>query len=418
MLAAAAQVGDVDFVGYAVDPTADGWPSPEMVAMISSLCHSVRICPSPLSRERAGKHQSLKVLWRYVLSRTPVTYADFAREPLTSLVEPLALCADLIWVERLHVAHWLRKYSHKMIVDIDDLESVKLQRQLELEPPSFFRWALNRQQRKLERFEQRAGKDFARLVICSQQDQSFWPEPIRNRIWVVPNGANERLFEYQRYTKEKNRLVFVGMLAYWPNEDAALYFCREVLPLIISELPDVILWIVGKDPPKSLLDLHDGERVHVVANVPDIAPYVQQSMLSVVPLRVGGGTRLKILESLALGTPVVSTTIGAEGLDLEDGKQLLLADTPDVFAAHVVALLRNPGHYKSLIEAGEAAVRKKYRWADIQQQTARQITMLARELNKCSSVDTYRNQAEKIPGPNPLGPMRSLLHKLLRLARK
>lgn len=418
MLTAAAQVGDVDFVGYAVDPTEDGWPSREMMDTLSSLCQSVRICPSPLCREKVGKHQSLKVLWHYALSRTPVTYADFAREPLVTLVEPLAFCADLIWVERLYVAHWLRKYSDKMIVDIDDLESVKLQRQLELEPAAFFRWALSRQQRKLEQFERRAGNDFTRLVICSQQDKSFWPEPIRNRIWVAPNGADERLFDYPRYPKEKNRLVFVGMLAYWPNEDAVLYFCREILPLIMRELPDVTLWIVGKDPPKSLLDLRDGERVHVVANVPDIAPYVQQSMLSVVPLRVGGGTRLKILESLALGTPVVSSTVGAEGLDLEDGKQLVLADTPDVFAAHVVALLRNPGRYKSLIEAGEAAVRRKYQWSDIQQQIALQIAMLAGEFNKCRRVDGDRNQTEQIPGLNQLSPMRGLLHKLLRLTRK
>jgi glycosyltransferase involved in cell wall biosynthesis len=221
-----------------------------------------------------------------------------------------------------------------------------------------------------------------------------------------------------RATSEKNRLVFVGMLAYWPNEDAVLYFYREILPLIMRELPDVTLWIVGKDPPRSLLNLHDGERVHVVANVPDIAPYVQRSMLSVVPLRVGGGTRLKILESLALGTPVISTTVGAEGLDLEDGKQLLLANTPDVFAAHVVALLRNPERYKLFIEAGEAVVREKYRWADIQRQVAGQITTLAGEFSKCRSVHGDQKQAEQISSLCPLCHMRGWLNKFLRLTKK
>lgn len=379
MLKAASQVGDVDFVGYAVDRTDNGWPNQDMMDTLSSLCNSVRICFSPTHLSSLGRPKHLNILIRYVFAKTPAMYTDFPKEPLLSMALPLAAYADIIWVERLQVAHWLRKYSAKMVVDIDDLESIKLKRQIELEPPSFLRWAQNIQQALLKKFELAAGNQFARLVICSKQDKLFWPEPIRNRIWVAPNGADERLFNFPRQPKHSNRLIFVGMLAYWPNEDAVLYFYHEILPLIRRELPDVSLWVVGKSPPKNLLDLHDGEQIHVVADVPDIAPYVQQSALSVVPLRVGGGTRLKILESLALGTPVVSTFIGAEGLDLENGKDLILANSPKTFADHVVSLLRDPKQYNALTESGEAAVRNTYLWQDIQQCTAYQLGKLAEE---------------------------------------
>src|SRR4029077_11584916 len=125
-------------------------------------------------------------------------------------------------------------------------------------------------------------------------------------------------------------------MVYEPNQDAIHYFCREILPLIRAQLSDVTLDIVGLMPPESILSLHDGRNVFVHPDVPSVVPFVQRAALSIVPLRVGGGTRLKILESLALGTPVVSTSVGSEGLDLRSGEHLLLADTPQAFADAVI----------------------------------------------------------------------------------
>jgi len=365
MLEAVAQVGEVDFVGYFTGPPEGGWAPKEVIDSLSPLCRSVRICVEPFW-PRTLKHQRLRMLQRYVFTRKPALYTEFAWEPLRTVAEPLAHTADFIWVERLHVAHWLERFGQKMIVDVDDLDSIKLSRQIEIEPPSFFRWAQQWHAHHLRRYEQAASQNFSRLVVCSERDRDFWPVTDRERIWVIPNGTDDRLFDYPRSRKLKNRLIFVGALYYWPNEDAVLFFCQEILPRIAQEIPDVSLWIIGREPPESLRRLHDGKRVIIVANVPDVSPYVQQASISVVPLRVGGGTRLKILESLALGTPVVSTSIGAEGLSLDSGKHLLLTDGPEKFASEVVRLLRSPDLHEHLASNGEEAVRNLYRWSEIQ----------------------------------------------------
>jgi glycosyltransferase involved in cell wall biosynthesis len=372
MLESVALVGDVDFVGYSIDPAPDGLLSESMLTDMGELCRTVRICQHPPWRG-VGKRQKLNLLQRYFISPTPILYADFPCEPLLTMLEPLARNADMIWVERLYAAHWLRQHGEKTIVDVDDLDSVKQERQLVLQPPSLLRLGQSVQTRKLAREERMAASKFARLAVCSSQDREFWQENERNRVWVVPNGADNRLFDYPRELKVANRLVFVGTMGYPPNVDAVKYFCAEILPRITRAVPDVSFWIVGKSPSDDVLELDDGERIRVWANVPDVAPYVQTATLSVVPLRVGGGTRLKILESLALGTPVVSTTIGAEGLDLVNERDLLLADSPDDFAHAVVDLLSQHDRLQAMAEAGLQAVKTNYSWTGIRGQVAEHL---------------------------------------------
>jgi glycosyltransferase involved in cell wall biosynthesis len=366
MLDSVAMVGAVDFVGYSIDPTPDNFPTQAMLSDIAARCRTVRICRHPAWRG-VGSRETLKIIKRYLLSSTPVLYGNFPREPLLAMAGAMAEEADLIWAERLYTAHCLRRHGAKMIVDVDDLDSVKSQRQLQIDPRlgSFLRWCEKKQISKLAWEERKAAQRFSRLVVCSEQDRDFWPADDRERVWVAPNGADERLFDYPRGGKAANRLIFVGAMSYAPNEDAASYFCAEILPLVAKEIPDISFWIVGKSPSDAVRQLHDGRRVMVVADVPDIAPYVQEASLSVVPLRVGGGTRLKILESLALGTPVVSTTIGAEGLNLKDGQDLVLSDAPDDFANAVVNLLRQPDRYTMISETGFRTIRMKYAWAEI-----------------------------------------------------
>ncbi len=157
-------------------------------------------------------------------------------------------------------------------------------------------------------------------------------------------------------------LLFVGTTQVDANRDGLLWFVDQVLPLLEHEVPEVRLRIVGGSPPPEIHALGERPNVSVSGYVPDIAPAFAAAAVFVVPLRAGGGTRLKILESLAYGVPTVSTTIGAEGLDLVDGEHLLLGDDPPAFAARVVTLLRDRALGDRIRRNGRAVVEAVYSW--------------------------------------------------------
>ncbi len=189
--------------------------------------------------------------------------------------------------------------------------------------------------------------------------------PAAPPIQVVPNGVDTEHYQGNHGAPEPDTLVYNGALTYEANFDAMAYFLRDIYPLVRARRPQVRLRITGKTDgvPVERLPLDEG--VTLTGYVDDIRPVVARSWITIVPLQVGGGTRLKILESLALGTPVVSTSKGAEGLALEDGKHLLIADTPQAFSQAVVRLLEDPHLRARLGETGRERVRQLYDWKQI-----------------------------------------------------
>ena len=153
----------------------------------------------------------------------------------------------------------------------------------------------------------------------------------------------------------------MGNLGYAPCADAALHLVRDILPRIRSQLGQVQTTIVGIDPPEKLLKLNASD-VHVTGRVADIVPYYMENAVCVTPLRAGGGTRLKILEAMALGRPVVSTTIGCEGLDVTHGRHLLVSDDPGGFADCVVRLLTDSALYRRIAAEARSLVETAYDW--------------------------------------------------------
>lgn len=163
---------------------------------------------------------------------------------------------------------------------------------------------------------------------------------------------------------------------YPPNVDAAIYFVRSILPLIREQIPEVGLSIVGHVPTREVQDLAEAPRVRVTGFVDDVLPYYRDAAAVVVPLRAGGGTRLKVLEAMALGRPVVSTSIGSEGLAVTSGENLMLADDPASFAASVVTLLRDASMRQRLSENGRRLVEEFYDWRLL----GAQLTQLHRDV--------------------------------------
>ncbi len=362
-------VGDVDAVCYANPRDWDyftqmpaGWPD------WWDALHSIQLVRHP-EWPSGDVRVYRKQIGHRIFSRKALLYANYPMEALRRRIGDLSVRADLIWAEHLYTAFALDYGGSKTIVDVNDLESIMMRRQADTERVRYTRWALQREADRLERAERGAARRFAHISVCSENDRSFLGGDA-HRVSVVPNGVDDAFLDLRAVPRDPEKLLFVGTLNYPPNQDAIRFFCSEILPRVQAQQPNVSLSIVGANPTQSILDLHDGRSVFVHPNVPEMAPFVQGAALSIVPLRVGGGTRLKILESLALGTPVVSTTVGAEGLDLQDGEHLLLADSPDAFANAVVRVVRDSALRDRLAESGRRRVAQRYLWSSIRTRVA------------------------------------------------
>ena len=221
------------------------------------------------------------------------------------------------------------------------------------------------QWRRMERFERQECRRFDRVVAVSRADaESIEREYGIAEVADVPTGVDIDFFRPSgRATREPHNLVFTGSMDWLPNEDGITWFVDYVLPRIHERLPSVTLTIVGRNPPPRIQQLanQDG-RLRVTGSVPDVRPYIERAAVFVVPLRVGGGTRLKIYEALAMERPLVSTTIGAEGLPLDPGKHLLIADDATSFAQAVLDLMDDPAAADRMGRISAEYIRDHFGW--------------------------------------------------------
>jgi glycosyltransferase involved in cell wall biosynthesis len=220
---------------------------------------------------------------------------------------------------------------------------------------------------KTERFVRQLVSQFDGCTVASQQERAnvLRVAPNCQRLAVIPNGVDLGQYEGELGAPQPDTLVFPGALTYDANLDAMTFFLDKVFPLIRAQQPGISLRITGKTDGVPLEGLPLGEGVILTGYLEDVRPTIAQSWACVVPLRVGGGTRLKVLEAMALGTPVVSTSKGAEGLDITPGEHLLVADDPDHFAQCVVKLITDPDLRDRLVVNGRRLVEEEYGWDKI-----------------------------------------------------
>lgn len=237
-----------------------------------------------------------------------------------------------------------------------------------------YRRACERKEARLDRLEARAlwrrAAAFERRVlprfdVCAVPSEATRAALLDlapgTDVRVVPNGVDTEFFTPPAgVVPEPRSLVFTGSMSYLPNRDAAAWFCGEILPLVDRRFPDVKFTVMGPDPTPSLLSLHDGRRVVVRGESSDARPCIAAGAVYVAPIRLGSGTRVKILEALSMGKAVVSTSVGCEGIDAVPGEHLLVADGKEEFAAQVGRLLEDPGLAARLGRAGRELVRRKY----------------------------------------------------------
>ena len=230
------------------------------------------------------------------------------------------------------------------------------------------RHLLGQQWRRMLRYEREALARFDLVLAVSETDgdtfRRLYPGALRVPIHVVQTGVDTRYFTPTAAAEPRPaHLVFTGSMDWLPNEDGITWFVREILPRVRQAEPGATLSIIGRSPTPAVRRLAEESGVEVTGRVDDVRPHMAAGSVYVVPLRIGGGTRLKIFEAMAMGKTVVSTAIGAEGLPVTDGHDIVIADEPDAFAAAVVGLIRD-GHERDRIgTAARRLVEERYDWS-------------------------------------------------------
>ena len=354
MLRALAVRGELTYV-YFADPGS----APLTPADLS--CHDIVGIPKPAS------YGPTKVL-RGILGRWPLPVLNYTSEQMGSAVRRLASGThyDVIHVDSIHMLRYAEGLSGRVVYNWHNIESEAMGRYGATIQSPLRRWYAGRTAAKLEKLERKILQTAFGHVVCSERERERLLEAVpKARIAVIPNGVAVASFAGAGTGTPGRDLVYVGSMDYFPNVEAVISFTRRIWPHVRARMPDARLLIVGANPVPKVQELAAVAGVEITGTVPDIRPYYRDALAAIVPLRTGGGTRLKILEAMAAGVPVISSPLGAEGLDVTPGKHILLADPDDAGAwvAHLLQLAEPEGAIRpALVRAALDLARDRYDW--------------------------------------------------------
>jgi sugar transferase (PEP-CTERM/EpsH1 system associated) len=342
---------------------------------LHDLCATVTTVPTPQRNT-----------WRRLGTTLTSALPDMHHRLCSSLLyQELQTCLDavrpdVIQIEGLEMAQYgLRagqltdKPAPLLVFDAHNAEYLLQKRIFETDSRRPRRWLAAIyswiQWQKLQRYEAAVCRRVDRVLACSSADaQSLATVVPGLKPVVVPNGVDTRSYRPGIVTAaslERHSLVFTGKMDFRPNVDAVLWFCSEVLPMILQASPEAHFYIVGKSPHPRLSPLSQLPGVTITGFVEDVRPYIAGATVYVVPLLTGGGTRLKVLEAMSMGKAVVSTTLGCEGIHASHGRDIVLADHGPDFARQVAALLEDEARRKALGRAARSFVEEHFDWRTV-----------------------------------------------------
>lgn len=303
---------------------------------------------------------------RGMFSPQTFQYHSFYSRAFQALIDRV-LCEDRydwIVIEQSQMAYFeIRQAGAMHILDLQNIEYELLARRAPVQRNPFKRAALAVEAARFRRDELQIYRDVDLIFTPSERERdTLRALPHMPRVETLPNSIDTDTFGLRTEEPADNEIIFVGSTHVDANRDGVNYFVQTIFPLIEQRVPDVRLSIVGGDPPPEIRTYGEQPNISVTGFVPDVRTYMAGARAMVVPLRSGGGTRLKILESLSFGLPTVSTTIGAEGIDLVHERDILLADDAQQFAEAVVRLLADQELRQRLIVNGRRLVEQHYSW--------------------------------------------------------
>ncbi|MGQ0643333.1 MAG: glycosyltransferase [Gemmatimonadaceae bacterium] len=304
-----------------------------------------------------------------LLSPLPYAIAKYRVPAFTEAIRAVARDADVVVCDFLFPAVNVPADLGPAVVLFEhNVEAQIWQRHAEHARGPLARAYMSEQWRRMRNFEGRECARFDHVIAVSQEDaQRLKQEYALGDVSAVPTGVDTEYFAATgTVARSSNELVFTGSMDWLPNEDAMTWFVADVLPRIRARVPDVTLAIVGRTPSTVVRALGEtSPNVTVTGSVPDVRPYLERGALFVIPLRIGGGTRLKVFEAMAMGIPVVSTRVGVEGLPLHAESEYVAADDAEGFADAVVRLLQAPARAATIASTALARVRSEFGWAEV-----------------------------------------------------
>ncbi len=332
---------------------------PNVVAHLETICHkAILVADKPETSEK------LRV--RSLLSSRSFQYHSHFTGHFQQELDLLLRSEqyDCIVCEMTQMAYFSYTQPRALrILDMQNIEHELLLRRASVEPNLLKRAALWYEGQKFRREELALCKDFDLIFTPSDRERDALRRlPGMPPVESLPNSIDPDFFALRPQVSEGHEIAFIGTTHVDANRDGLIYFMDEIFPLIERRLPSVQLKLVGGDPPPEIRAFGSRPNVEVTGYVKDVRTYMARAKALVVPLRSGGGTRLKILEGLSYGVPTVSTSIGAEGLNLVDGEQILIGDTPQAFADQVYRALTEPALQERLRLAGRQVVEERYSW--------------------------------------------------------
>jgi len=344
----------------------DGTATADAYSRAQEYCHEL-ICV-PVRMARRSSAQFYAELLRNLLSTLPYAIERYRSKAMSRAIVEKSLTGNydvLVSDFLVSAVNVPPRLPLPKVLFQHNVEAMIWRRRAETESHLAAKLYFTGQWRRMAAFERRLCRAFDAVIGVSEQDCSVMQREYGiESVAAVPTGVDTDFFRPSGVRSPvSGKLVFTGSMDWTPNEDAVRFFIKEILPLVQREVPAATLTVVGRNPSGALLNLvRDDDRIVVTGRVDDVRPFIEEAVCCIVPIRIGGGTRLKIYEGMAMEKPVVSTTVGAEGLPVSDGIDILLADNPKEFAATVVKLLRDENLARAIGEKAAANVRGRFGW--------------------------------------------------------
>ncbi len=345
----------------------------DALRLVGEYCTEVRA----VAWQRRSKLRFLPHLLRYMWVGEPIGNLTFYFEELAEALRHVTAEQhfDVVNVHHAYMAPYLDaivpQSKCKTVLTLHDVPYQQWRRMMMVEKNLPRKLRLFRDWLFQKHATLRHIRRYDKTITVSESDRSvLLKDAPQANVVAVPAGIDTDTIKLLSEPSAFCNLMFVGSMFYQPNTDAALFLCREIFPLIKSEIPNAHLYIVGTRPPKEVLRLGEQtEAITVTGYVDSVLPYYERCCLTLAPLRAGSGIRIKIMESLALGRPVVSTTLGCEGLQVTHGKNILIADTAADFAAQTVRMMTDRELWRRIAHNGRRQIEQVYDW----QITGRQL---------------------------------------------
>ena len=340
---------------------------------LEKLCKEVNIIDISASTSGAAFYAAA---FKSLFKITPLSVNMFKSKKMHEAIERITRKTKFqaVHFDTISMAEYLEDFGNvPKVMNHHGVESFMIKRRVENEPNILYKLYLMVEGYKLEKYEKRYCARFDKNLAVSGLDKKLLKDITGvGNIEVIENGVDIDYFSPSENVEKNKVIIFAGRLDQYSNRESILYFCSKIWPLIKKKHPDVRFTIIGNNPPAKLAEIAENDRnIELLGYVDDVRPFFANAMISVCPIKDGGGTRIKILDALAMGMPIVSTSIGCEGIDVTPGEDVLIADTPEDFADKVDRIITDIGIRRSMSKNARKTAEDNYSWKAISEKLDR-----------------------------------------------